>query len=171
VSIEELALSTGSSALEDRATGWLDEKFHRHFREILTHTAARYALVAPVYCLMPDHIHVLFWGRCDDSDAYLAARFLRKHTARELAPAHYQKQAYDHVLSENQLNRDAFEAICFYILENPVRAKLCGSAKDYSFSGSIIPGYPDLDCHEEGYCELFWKILHRLTAAATERPT
>ena len=142
MSIEELALSTGSSALEDRATGWLDEKFHRHFREILTHTAARYALVAPVYCLMPDHIHVLFWGRCDDSDAYLAARFLRKHTARELAPAHYQKQAYDHVLSENQLNRDAFEAICFYILENPVRPSCADRQRIIPSAAALYPVIP-----------------------------
>src|ERR1700749_365017 len=77
--------------LEGRATGWLDEKFHLHFREMLAHTAVRYGCVAPVYCLMPDHVHVLLWGYREDSDSYLAAQFLRKYTEREMAPARYQK--------------------------------------------------------------------------------
>jgi len=153
--------------MECRATGWLDEKVHRHFREMLVHTAVRYGCVAPVYCLMPDHIHLLLWGYRDDSDSYLATRFLRKYTEPGISPARYQKQAYDHVLHEDDLNRFAFEGACHYILENPVRANLCGLAKDYAFSGSLIPGYPDLRIHEEGYWDFFWKILHRLTTAAT----
>jgi len=157
--------------IEDRATGWLGDKFHRHFREMLAHMAVRYGCVVPVYCLMPEHLHVLLWGSREDSDSYVAARFLRKYTERELSPARYQKQAYDHVLREDEVHRMAFERVCYYILENPVRADLCGAAKDYPFSGSLIPGYPDLRVHEEGYWDLFWRILHRLTAAATTEGT
>jgi REP element-mobilizing transposase RayT len=149
-------------SMEGRATGWLSEAFHLHFREMVSHTTVRYALVAPVYCLMPDHIHIMLWGYRDDSDAYLAASFLRKYTRREILPARYQKQAYDHVLIENELNRDSFEGVCHYILENPVRAKICELAREYPFSGSLIPGYPDLRIHEEGYWELFWKLVNRL---------
>jgi len=116
---------------------------------------------------MPDHLHVMLWGFREDADLYLAARFLRKNTAKALLPARYQKQAYDHVLHEKESERGAFEAVCFYITENPVRAKLCRDAKEYAFSGGVVPGYPDLRIHEEGYWELFWKIVHRLTAAAT----
>jgi len=145
-------------SMEGRATGWLTPKFHQHFREILTHTTARYVSVAPVYCLMPDHVHVLLWGYRDDSDSDLAARFLRKHTAPEILPARYQKQAYDHVLREDEVDRQAFENVCYYVLENPVRAKLCVAAKDYAF---------ELRVHEDGYWDVFWRILQRLTAAAT----
>jgi putative transposase len=151
----------------DRAVGWLKAEFHYHFREVLTHVGIRYGCATPVYCLMPDHMHVMLWGFREDADLYVATRFLRKHTAEMLLPSRYQKQAYDHVLQEKEIEQDGFESVCFYIAENPVRAKLVGSAKEYPFSGSVLPGYPGLRIHEEGYWELFWKIVHRLTAAAT----
>ena len=154
-------------SVENRAAGWLDEAFHARFREVMTHMGLRYGCAVPAYCLMPDHLHVMMWGYAEDADLYLAATFLRKHTVHALRPARYQKQAYDHVLNEKEMERGAFEAICFYILENPVRAKLCELSKDYPYSGSLAPGYPDLRVHEEGYWELYWKIIHRLTAAAT----
>jgi putative transposase len=146
-------------SLEDRATGWLTPGFHAHFREMLTHTTARFACAAPVYCLMPEHLHLMLWNLREDSDSYLAARFLRKHTSNALLPARYQKQAYDHVLDEKEQVRPAFEAVCHYILENPVRAGICLQAQDYPFSNSLIPGYPELRVHDPGYWELFWRIL------------
>ncbi len=154
-------------SIENRARGWLNLDFHGHFREVLTHMGARYGCVTPVYCLMPDHLHVMLWGIRNEADLYLGAKFLRKYTARALLPAHYQKQAHDHVLREKEYEVGAFEKVCFYIMENPVRAGLCQNAREYAFSGCVIPGYPDLRIHEEGYWELFWRICHRLTAAAT----
>src|SRR5260221_14386164 len=90
-------------AIENRTVGWLNAEFHSHFREVLVHMGVRYGCAVPVYCLMPDHLHVLLWGFRDNADFYLAARFLRKHTAKALLPARYQKQAYDHLLSEKEL--------------------------------------------------------------------
>jgi hypothetical protein len=71
--------------LERRATGWLDEKFHRHFRELLLHAAAREGLFCPVYGLMPDHLHLLWTGLRIGSDQRNAMKFRRKHLAVELA--------------------------------------------------------------------------------------
>jgi REP element-mobilizing transposase RayT len=153
--------------IQGRSVGWLNAEFHNHFREVLTHTGIRYGCVAPIYCLMPDHLHLMLWGFREDADLRLAARFLRKNTAKALFPARYQKQAYDHALNEKESERGAFEAVCFYIAENPVRAKLCQHSSEYPFSGGVIPGYPDLQIHKEEYWGLFWKIVHRLTAAAT----
>ncbi len=145
--------------IEDRATGWLSETFHSRFREILTHACARYDCACPVYCLMPDHMHVLLIGTQNDTDARLATIFLRKHLTPSLVPARFQKQAYDHVLREEERKRDAFARTCHYILENPVRAGLCPSSAEYRFSGAMIAGYPDLRVHEENFWELFWRIL------------
>jgi len=154
-------------SIEDRVMGWLTLGFHAHFREVLTHMGSRYGCITSVYCLMPDHMHLLLLGIREDADLYLAAKFLRKYTAQALLPAHYQKQAYDHLLKEKEYERGAFERICFYVAENPVRAGLCLSAKEYAFSGCLVPGYPDLQIHAEEHWDLFWKIHHRLTAAAT----
>ncbi|MBP9902180.1 MAG: hypothetical protein KBH45_12015, partial [Verrucomicrobia bacterium] len=91
--------------LEHRATGWLDETFHLHFRELLLHAAAREGLFCPVYVLMPDHLHLLWMGLRGDSDQRNAMIFLRKHLAAELARRsptgvefELQKQSHDSVL-------------------------------------------------------------------------
>jgi len=153
--------------LEDRVTGWLDELFHARFREVMVHACARQGCVCPAYCLMPDHMHLLLAGIREDADLYLAARFLRKHLEPVLAVGRFQKQGFDHVLREEERARDAFAGVCHYVLQNPVREGLCDDASEWRFSGSVIPGFPDLRIHKEGYWELYWRICHRLTTAAT----
>jgi putative transposase len=98
----------------------------------------------------------------DDADLYLANRFIRKHTAKALLPERYQEQAYDHVLGANEVERGPFEAACWYIVENPVRAKLCMHVRQYQFSGCVVPGYPDLNIHEPGFWDLCWKLCQRV---------
>ena len=44
--------------LERRATGWLDDLFHLHFRELMLHAGAREGLFCPAYVLMPDHLQI-----------------------------------------------------------------------------------------------------------------
>ncbi len=148
--------------LENRATGWLNGEFHSRFREVLIHAGVRYDCVVPVYTLMPDHLHILLWGIRPEADLALASSFLRKHTASALLPAKYQKQAYDHVLPEEDRQRGAFEGICFYLMENPVRAKLCQQASAYPYTGAMIPGYPHLSIHAKGYWDLFWRLCHKM---------
>ena len=151
-----------TGCIEGRRQGWLTSQFHQHFREVLVHASVRYKCVVPAYCLMPDHYHVLLMGVRDDADLYLVNRFLRKHTAKALLPERYQEQAYDHVLIDDEAARGAFEMACWYIVENPVRAKLCLRVNEYQFSGCVIPGYPDLNIHDVGFWDLFWKICQRL---------
>ena len=82
-------------------------------------------------------------------------RFFRSQLDRLLAPRKLQREGYDHVLREQDRHRGAFEKIVFYILENPVRAGLAPVASAYSFSGVLIPGYPDLDVSSADYWDLF----------------
>lgn len=144
--------------LVGRATGWLDDGFHARFREVTLHTCVRHHCVCAAYCLMPDHLHLLLHGTQDTADLYLAARFLRKHLEPALHCGAFQKQAYDHVLREAELQRNAFAKTCHYIFENPVRAGLCREPHEYRFSGGIVPGYPDLCVHAEAYWDLYWRI-------------
>jgi REP element-mobilizing transposase RayT len=73
--------------LAHRATGWLDGAFHARFRELLLHAAAREALVCPVYCLMPDHYHLVWLGLRRTSDQLNGMKFLREFVNAELAAA------------------------------------------------------------------------------------
>ena len=69
-----------------------------------------------------------------------------------------QRQAYDHVLKDKERKQNAFAKVCFYILANPVRADLVSNEREWTFSGAILPGYPELHPLQDGYWELFWKL-------------
>ena len=148
-----------TNTMEQHARGWLTPTFHAAFREMLLHAASRYALWCPVYCLMPDHLHHLWMGMHPESDQLNAMKFLRGQLKPLLGPGRqWQHQAYDHVLREKERQRNAFAAICFYLLENPVRAGLVETRANWPFSGAVIPGYPRLNPLVEGYWERFWKL-------------
>ncbi|HEY5814362.1 MAG TPA: hypothetical protein VIT23_17115 [Terrimicrobiaceae bacterium] len=147
----------------DRAAGWLDEHFHFQFRELLLHALIRERLLCPIYCLMPDHIHLIWMGTGEHSDQLAAMVFLRTHLEKHLEPAKFQPQAHDHVLRENERQRGAFAAIVHYIAENPTRAELAENSNDWPYAGCMVPGYPTLDPRAEKFWEVFWKIHSRFS--------
>src|ERR1043165_6081338 len=63
--------------ISHRSKGWLGERFHAAFREMTLHTAAREGLLCPAYCLMPDHLHMVFMGLRHDTDQRNGVKFLR----------------------------------------------------------------------------------------------
>jgi putative transposase len=144
--------------VERRATGWLNPVFHQVFRETALHAAAREGLICPAYCLMADHIHLVWMGvrmRCDQLDGM---RFLRRHLSRALAPARFQHQAYDHVLSPQEREQRLFAVSCTdYVLLNPWRAGLVSAPADWPYLGAVIPGFPEVNPFEVGYWDWFWK--------------
>jgi REP element-mobilizing transposase RayT len=145
--------------LFDRGSGWLNDSFHLKFRELLLHVAAREGLFCPAYCLMPDHIHLLWLGLRGDTDQRNGMSFLRTHLKPLLSPQRLQPQAYDHVLREEERKRGAFAKICFYILDNPVRARLVDGPRAWAFSGAMVPGYPAFHPLAEDFWPKFWKIF------------
>jgi putative transposase len=142
----------------DRANGWLNEGFHLKFREIMVHAAVREGLFCPVYCLMPDHIHLIWIGLRLKSDQRNAMTFLRTRLKPFLAPFKFQPQAHDHVLRDEERKRNAFAKTSFYILANPVRGGLSRERERWPFCGAIIPGYPDLHPLDGNFWPLFWKL-------------
>src|SRR5215468_5508788 len=84
----------------DRATGWLGDSFHNRFRELMLHAAAREGLFCPTYCLMPDHLHLIWMGLQLKTDQRNGMAFLRTYLGPGLAPAKFQRQAHDRVLRE-----------------------------------------------------------------------
>ena len=142
---------------QHRATGWLTNDMHTRFRELMLHTAAREGLCCPVYCLMPDHMHLVWMGLRPDTDQLNGMAFLRTYLGPVLRPHRFQHQAHDHVFSDEERERNAFAKVCFYILNNPVRAGLVQRAEDWEFSGSVIPGYPVADPRTAGFWDRYWK--------------
>jgi REP element-mobilizing transposase RayT len=148
--------------MHDQSKGWLTETLHQVFRELMLHTAAREGLLCPVYCLMPDHMHLIWMGLKPTTDQRRAMAFLRTHLKRALAPARMQHQAHDHVLREDERKQTAFANGCSYILNNPVEAGLVKEAADWEFSGCVVPGYPTLRPLEVSFWEVFWGVYWKL---------
>ncbi|HKI69605.1 MAG TPA: hypothetical protein VKA67_08455 [Verrucomicrobiae bacterium] len=73
-------------SISHRKQGWLDESFHVAFRELMLHAAAREGLFCPTYCLMPDHLHLVWMGLRLDSDQHNGMAFLRTHLKPKLMP-------------------------------------------------------------------------------------
>jgi REP element-mobilizing transposase RayT len=146
----------------DRAKGWLTPPFHHQFRELMLHASAREGLACPIYCLMPDHIHLIWMGLRRDSDQINGMTFLRTYLEPELAPAKFQPQPQDTVLREEQRKRNAFAQVCFYIAANPVRAKLMAENDKWQSTGCVIPGYPKLNPSNEDFWPKFWRIFLKL---------
>src|SRR5437899_9462822 len=92
-----------TNTLEERARGWLTKDFHSTFREIMLHAAAREELYCPAYCLMPDHLHLIWMGMRRESDQLNAMKFLRTYLEPALNGAReWQHQPHDHVLREKE---------------------------------------------------------------------
>jgi REP element-mobilizing transposase RayT len=144
-----------------RADGWLNEPFHAFFRELMLHSAAREDLLCPTYCLMPDHLHLVWMGLRIESDQRNGMAFLRTYLEPALAPQRFQHQAHDHVLKEKERRRNAFAAVCQYSLENPIRAELVSDPRHWNYLGAIVPGYPTLHPLAQDFWSKFWTIYAR----------
>jgi putative transposase len=145
----------------NRTTGWVNERLHFQFRELLLHAAARHALLCPVYTLMPDHIHLAWIGTRLESDQRNAMAFLRTHLEPLIAPARFQHQPRDHVLATPERTHNAFLNICEYILLNPVRGGLARNASDWLYSGCLFVGYANVSPFNKNYWPWFWKIFNK----------
>jgi REP element-mobilizing transposase RayT len=152
-----------SMTMDERREGWLNGLFYYRFRELLTHTAFRYGVASPVFCLMPDHIHLLWMGLFGNSNQLLAMKHLRKSANESLRRIGFklQDQAYDHLLREDEKQERAFREVCEYIARNPERAGLVkqDGFREYPFTGCLVPGYPQLRPFEPTFWDEFDRII------------
>ncbi len=178
--------------IEDRRTGWLESRFHYKFREVLAHAAFRYQFACPIYCLMPDYLHMLWCGLSEGTqapvaevaktfgllelqqsppkvlatsatDQLTAMKTFRKDTNECLKKIGYEfhRQPYDHVLREKECNKHAIEDVAEYIARNPERKKLVAvdDFAKYSFTGCLVPGYPNLKLFQIDSWDRIWRTL------------
>ncbi|HOY58384.1 MAG TPA: hypothetical protein PK640_09650 [Verrucomicrobiota bacterium] len=156
--------------LAHRAQGWLTPALHAQFREIMLHGAAREGLLCPAYCLMPDHIHLVWMGLRRDTDQRNGMKFLRTQLGCCIQPRRFQHQAHDHVLTPSERQRQAFGVACAdYVLLNPLRAGLVQSPVDWPYGGAIVPGYPRTNPFEAGLWEWLWARYYQMREPGLEQ--
>ena len=152
--------------IEGRRTGWLESRFFYKFREVLAHATLRYQFACPIFCLMPDHGHMLWCGLSEVADQRVAMKTFRSDVNECLRRIgfEFQKQPYEHVLREQECERSAIEDVAEYIARNPERKKLVtadGFAK-YQYTGCLIPGYPNIKLFEADSWDIVWRTLSYL---------
>ena len=151
-----------------RRQGWLDDRFHDAFREMMLHTAAREGLLCPSYCLMPDHFHFVWMGLRRDTDQRNGVKFFRAQMGPFLHPARFQHQA--HVVKPEERQRKAFTLACAdYILLNAFKAELVKNPADWPYLGAIIPGYPRVQPLDPDYWPWFWKHYYAVREPGIEK--
>lgn len=112
-----------------------DEKDYRSYLGILRRVQKNYPFKLYHYCLMPNHVHLLFQTVSGVSLSEVMQRINIRY-------AQYYKKRYEHV---GHLWQDRFKSVIIekdqyllacgaYIELNPVRAKLVKDPRDYSYS-------------------------------------
>ena len=146
-----------------RKQGWLTVSFLYRFRELLTHTLFRDGLACPMFCLMPDHMHMVWMGLSEDNDQLNAMKHFRTRCNDSLNRINFQlqDQAYDHVFKDEERLDTEFRNACEYIARNPERAGFveAGACASYGFTGCLVPGYPELRPFDPDYWDQFDKII------------
>lgn len=88
-----------------------------------------------VYCFMPDHVHLLVEGECDDADLKGFMKSWKQKTgfdySRRTGDRLWQVGFFDHVLRSDESTRRH----ALYILGNPLRAGLARTIGKYPFAG------------------------------------
>ena len=150
-----------SMTIDHRRIGWLTPVFFYRFRELLTHTAFRFELACPIFCCMPDHMHLLWLGLSEHTNQLSAIRFLKKHLNQDLHRIGFQlqREVYDRVLRDHECEQNAFESLVEYIARNPERSGICAidGYRDYAFTACILPGYPDLRWRDPDFWNHYWR--------------
>ncbi|HYS80355.1 MAG TPA: transposase [Anaeromyxobacteraceae bacterium] len=90
------------------------------------------------YCVMPDHVHLVVGPspRCDVIAFVGGFKGLVQRAAWRLGVRGrlWQTGFYDHFLrAEEQVER-----VVEYVLDNPIRAGLVSTRREYAFSGSLV---------------------------------
>ena len=101
------------------------------------------------WCVMPDHLHVLFQDR-DIIDFVRVLKGRLVSEGRRLEPGRrlWQRSFFDHALRKEE----SLDDVAHYIWENPVRAGIIDCASGYPWSGSLVwPNWKGLfDQHQGG---------------------
>lgn len=113
------------------------DEVHDALRAILATAAREHGCTVPVYCLMPDHLHVLLLGTDDASRPKRAMerfKYLSGIWFQQCRPdLDWQKDFYDRIVRRSE----GLDAQARYVALNPVRKGLAPDIFAWPYTGSI----------------------------------
>jgi REP element-mobilizing transposase RayT len=122
--------------VQDRRNIFLNSSIIAPFIDILKSLVDRSDYIIPVYCVMPDHQHLIVTGTSQQADVLNFIKMYKQKTGYWLSrnlSAKWQKDFYDHVIRKEE----KLISIARYILDNPVRKSLVAHWDDYPFKGAV----------------------------------
>jgi len=100
-------------------------------------TAEEHAMTIVVYCVMPDHLHLLVDGDHDGSDLKAFMKLAKQRAGFRFKQRYgrrlWQDGYYDHILRDEEKT----EEVVFYIIANPIRKHIVENVLDYPYWGSM----------------------------------
>jgi putative transposase len=99
-------------------------------------TAQEHAITIVVYCVMPDHMHLLVDGDNDGADLAAFMKLAKQRSGyrfrQRYGAALWQPGYYEHVLRDAEKT----EEVVFYIIANPLRKQMVEHVLQYPYWGS-----------------------------------
>ena len=132
------AICSVTIGVRDRSQVFADVRAAATAVEVLRAYADTTSVLVYGYCVMPDHVHLVLGPSCRcDVIAFVGGfKGLVQRAAWQLGLRGrlWQTGFYDHFLRAEEL----VERVVEYVLDNPVRAGVVGSRREYAFSGSLV---------------------------------
>lgn len=125
-----------TACVRDAQTPFTDASTVSALVPLLIKEARKQDCIVPVYCFMPDHIHIMLLGTKPESNLKAAMTGFKREIGlwfgKNRPEVRLQKDYYDHILrcTDDWANHIA------YVFNNPVRAGLVAEPSEYPFSGS-----------------------------------
>lgn len=131
---------------ENRIPVFLNSDKAKWIVGVLRTESLLHQFVIEAYCVMPDHLHFLTFGKEPTSDLLKLVKSFKQKTAflhkQETGNRLWQKNYYDHVLRASEQSN----YIAAYIWMNPVRKGICRAFEEYPFSGSFTRPWKTMSC-------------------------
>jgi putative transposase len=120
------------------AISW-DDDDRRFFLALLAQIVRRTDWLCHVFCLMPNHYHLVVAARLElvsHGLHRLNGVYAQSFNERHARTGHLFGDRFAAVVVEDE---DHLQAACEYVLRNPVRAGLCNRADEWPWSGARRP--------------------------------
>ena len=126
-----------TACISDRQTLFQKASVVKAFVSILQSVVERNDCIVLIYCFMPDHLHLIINGLCEQADTWKAMVNFKQQSGYWLRKNHpsirWQKGFYDHIIRKSE----DMVAQVMYIAENPVRKGLVVKWDKYPRTGTI----------------------------------